>query len=154
MKRNISLWLGVLAFALLPALAQQAPAGPKGKIHGHVTNPTGAAVTGGTVSLSNDGGHTSVYTFPVDANGDYKGEAPPGTYTVVFRQPDTPPDKMVDSIDDVKIVASEDTLQDDRHVPQGVHRQADPGPEEAARRFEEAQLRSHEGQRGHQGPQR
>jgi tetratricopeptide (TPR) repeat protein len=113
MKRNLSLWLGVLMFALLPALGQQAPAGPKGKIHGHVTNPTGVAVTGGTVSLSNDGGHTSVYTFPVDASGDYKGEAPPGTYTIVFRQPDTPPDKMVDSIDGVKIVASEDTLQDD-----------------------------------------
>lgn len=112
MKRNLSLWLGVLAFALLPALAQQAPTGLKGKIHGHVTNPTGVAVASGTVSLSNDGGHTSVYTFPVDANGDYKGEAAPGTYTVVFRQLDTPPDKMVDSIDGVKIVVNEDVDQD------------------------------------------
>ena len=45
MKRNLSLWLGVLAFALLPALAQQAHTGPMGKIHGHVTNPTGAPQT-------------------------------------------------------------------------------------------------------------
>lgn len=112
MKRNLSLWLGVLAFALLPAFAQQAPTGLKGKIHGHVTNPTGVSVTSGTVSLSSDGGHSSVYTFPVDANGDYKGEAAPGTYTIVFRQLDTPPDKMVDSIDGVKVALSEDTLQD------------------------------------------
>jgi tetratricopeptide (TPR) repeat protein len=110
MKRTISLWLGLLAFALLPALAQT-PA-PTGKIHGHVTNPTGASQTVGTVSLSNDGGRTSKYTFPVSSNGDYAGEAAPGTYSVVFRQPDTPPDKMVDSFDGIKIVAGQEVLQD------------------------------------------
>ena len=59
MKRTISLWLGLLAFALVPALAQQpaptaptTPAVPTGKVHGHVTNPTGASQTGGTVTLS------------------------------------------------------------------------------------------------------
>jgi tetratricopeptide (TPR) repeat protein len=109
MKRNLSLWLGLLAFALAPALAQA----PTGKIHGHVTNPTGAATNSGSISLSTDGGHTSKFTFPVDANGDYKGEAPPGTYTVVYRMPDTPPDKMIDSIDNVKIVAGQDVAQDD-----------------------------------------
>jgi tetratricopeptide (TPR) repeat protein len=108
MKRTISLWLGLLAFALMPALAQA----PTGKIHGHVTNPTGASTTSGSVSLSTDGGHNAKFTFPVDANGDYKGEAPPGTYTVVFRQPDTPADKMIDSIDNVKVVAGQDVLQD------------------------------------------
>ena len=45
-------------------------------------------------------------------NGDYKGEAAPGTYTVLFRQVDTPPDKMVDSIDGVKICGQEDVDQD------------------------------------------
>jgi len=121
MKRTISLWLGLLAFALLPTLAQTpaattaggAPKGPTGKIHGHVINPTGASQTNGTVSLSTDGGHTSKYTFPVSSAGEYAGDATPGTYTLIFRQPDTPSDKMIDSIDGVKIVAGQDLLQDD-----------------------------------------
>jgi tetratricopeptide (TPR) repeat protein len=64
------------------------------------------------VSLSNDGGHSNKFTFPVTPNGDYEGEANPGTYTVVYRQADTPPDKFVDSIDNIKIVVGEDVLQD------------------------------------------
>jgi tetratricopeptide (TPR) repeat protein len=108
MKRNLSLWLAVLAFAALPAFAQEAT----GKIHGHVTNPTGAATTVGSVSLSTDGGHTSKYTFQVDSMGDYHGEATPGTYMVIYRAPDTPPDKMVDSFENIKVVAGQDTLQD------------------------------------------
>jgi tetratricopeptide (TPR) repeat protein len=111
MKRTIPLWLGLLAFSLLPALAQS-PTAPTGKIHGHVTNPVGTSTTNGTVSLSNDDGHTDKYAFPVDANGDYKGEANPGTYMVVYRAPDTPKDKMVDSFPNVKIVAGQDIVQD------------------------------------------
>jgi tetratricopeptide (TPR) repeat protein len=126
MKRTISLstgmlGIGMLAFALLPALAQTpaptpaqtpAPTGPTGKIHGHVTNPTGATQGTGSVSLSTDGGRTSKFTFQLTATGDYTGDVAPGTYTVVFRQPDTPPDKMVDSFDNVKVVAGQDTPQD------------------------------------------
>jgi tetratricopeptide (TPR) repeat protein len=112
MKRNFSLWLGLLAFAALPAMAQMPSLSTNGKIHGHVTNPTGAPQTSGTVSLSVDGGKTNKYTFTVDANGDYKGDAPPGTYMVIFRQPDTPPDKMVDSFQEVKVVTGQDTTQD------------------------------------------
>ena len=52
MNRKISLLLGVLAFALVPLVAQQPPAVPTGKVHGHVTNPTGAPQNGGTVSLT------------------------------------------------------------------------------------------------------
>jgi tetratricopeptide (TPR) repeat protein len=101
----------------MPALAQTpaqtpAPAGTTGKIHGHVTNPTGAPQAVGSVSLSADGGRTSKYTFPVSASGEYTGDAAPGTYSVVFRQPDTPPDKMVDSFDNIKIVAGQDVVQD------------------------------------------
>jgi tetratricopeptide (TPR) repeat protein len=114
MKRNLSLWLGLLAFALLPAFAQTPTnTQPMGKIHGHVTNPTGAPQTSGTISLSNDGGHTSKYTFPLSAAGDYAGEATPGAYSLIFRQTDTPVDKMVDMIDGVKIVAGQDVVQDD-----------------------------------------
>lgn len=138
MKRTISLWLGLLAFAAVPVLAQAPPAGPTGKIHGHVINPTGAPQTSGTVSLSNDGGRTNKYTFNVDATGAYSGEAAPGTYTLIFRQKDTPPDKMVDSIENVKIDAGQDIDVDD-----DMSRQAfiDKLPEEQKKQLED--IRKH-----------
>ena len=116
MKRAFSLWLGLAAAALLtvvlaPAQAPQAPAGNTGKIHGRVINPTGQPQGGGTVSLSTDGGVTLKYTFPVDQSGNYTGEAPQGTYMVVYRAADTPAGKMVDSIRGIKIVAGEDIAQ-------------------------------------------
>ncbi len=140
MKRTISLWLGLLAFAAVPVLAQAPPAaaGPTGKIHGHVINPTGAPQSGGTISLSTDNGRTSKYTFNVDQTGAYSGEAAPGTYTVVFRQKDTPPDKMVDSIENVKIEPGQDINVDD-----DMSRQAfvDKLPEEQKKQLEE--IRKH-----------
>jgi hypothetical protein len=96
MKRTISLWLGLLAFALVPVLAQTpaAPAikGPTGSIHGTITGPEGAPRTSGSVSLSTDDGHTNKFTFQVSSSGDYEGTAAPGTYKVVYRAADTPPD--------------------------------------------------------------
>jgi tetratricopeptide (TPR) repeat protein len=114
MKRTISLWLGLLAFALVPVFAQTptAPSKPMGKIHGHITGPEGAPRTSGSVSLSSDEGRTNKFTFPVSSTGDYDGEATPGTYTVVYRAADTPPDKFIDSFDNIKIVAGQDVLQD------------------------------------------
>ena len=38
MKRTISLWLGLLAFALLPALAQEPSTATNGKIHNEMLN--------------------------------------------------------------------------------------------------------------------
>ena len=111
MKRNLSLWLGVLAFALLPVFSQT-PAGPTGKIHGRVINPTGEPQGSGSVSLSTDGGATLKYTFPVGADGSYAGEAAPGTYSVVYRAADTPEGKMVDMIRGVHVVADQDVLAD------------------------------------------
>jgi tetratricopeptide (TPR) repeat protein len=119
MKRTLSLCLGLLAFAALPALAQA----PTGKIHGHVTNPTGASQTGGTVTLvettrlaSGPGMHDAQTAekgvFPVDGNGDYSGEAPAGTYNVVYRTADMGKDKSADQFAGIKIVAGQDTLQD------------------------------------------
>lgn len=110
MKRNFSLWLGVVALLFAPVLVQgqAAQAVQMGKIHGTVTNPVGTVEPAGTVSLSSDGGHTNKYTFQLDANGFYKGEAAPGTYTAIFREPNTPQDKMIDSFDNVKIVAGQD----------------------------------------------
>jgi tetratricopeptide (TPR) repeat protein len=111
MKRTLSLWLGLLAFAVMPVIAQ-APAGPTGKVHGHVTNPTGEPQGSGTVSLSTDGGTTLKFTFPVSADGNYAGEATPGTYSAVYRAPDTPAGKMVDMIRGIKVVAGEDVAAD------------------------------------------
>jgi hypothetical protein len=115
MKHKLSLFkslpvvAGLLAFALSPALMQ---AQNLGKIHGHVTNPTGQPQDKGTVSLSFDGGATLKYSFPVDANGDYTGQATPGTYEVVYRAPDTPAGKIVDSVKNIKITAENDVAAD------------------------------------------
>jgi tetratricopeptide (TPR) repeat protein len=117
MKRTLLFWLsmtavaGMLAFAVPSAQAQAAE--KTGKIHGHVINPTGQPQGGGTVSLSTDGGHTLLFTFPVDATGAFSGDAKPGTYTLVYRAADTPEGKMVDSIRAIKIVADVDLAQDD-----------------------------------------
>jgi tetratricopeptide (TPR) repeat protein len=117
MNRILSRWLGLaaaglLALALAPGHAQQAPAANTGKIHGRVINPTGQPQGGGTVSLSTDGGVTLKFTFPVDESGNYTGDAPAGTYMVVYRAADTPAGKMVDSIRGVKLVAGQDIAQD------------------------------------------
>lgn len=113
MKRTLSLWLGVLALAASPVLAaaQAAPAPTTGKIHGHVIGPEGNPRTNGTVSLASGPGADKA-SFPVDTQGAYSGEAPAGTYTVLYRDPTTPKDKRVDQIDNVKVIAGQDTLQD------------------------------------------
>ena len=122
MKRTISLWLGLLAFAFLPVLAQApAPSKGNGKIHGHITNPTGAPQKGGAVMALKvgvaigpgmspkitDGG-----TFPVDDNGDYSGEIPPGNYDITYRAPNTPTGMVTDKFEAVKVFAGQDLLQD------------------------------------------
>jgi len=122
MKRTISLWLGLLAFALLPALAQTpAPNKANGKIHGHVTNPTGAPQANGTVTALRVGVAlgpgmspklTEGGTFPVDANGDYSGEVAPGNYDVTYRAPGTPDNMVTDKFEGIKIFAGQDTTQD------------------------------------------
>jgi tetratricopeptide (TPR) repeat protein len=112
--RKTKIWLAFLVAALLlPATARVHAQAAPGKIHGHVQDPTGLPLKGGSVILSTDGGKTAKYTFTTDDNGDYKGDGiAPGTYTVAFRNPDTPPDKVVDEFNEVKITAGGDTLQD------------------------------------------
>lgn len=117
MKRTLLVWLGLVALAFMPAVAQQNAAQnaaqPMGKIHGQVLNPTGQPQTTGTIGLSTDGGATFKYEFNVGADGTFKGEAAPGTYSMIYRQPDTPKGQMVDEIKNVKIVAGEDLEQND-----------------------------------------
>jgi tetratricopeptide (TPR) repeat protein len=120
MKRSLKFWLslpalaGLLAFALSPALAQ-APAAAQsmGKIHGQVINPTGQPQGGGTIGLSTDGGQTFKVELPVRPDGNFSGEAPAGTYVIIYRAADTPKGQMVDEIKNVKIVAGQDTEQND-----------------------------------------
>jgi hypothetical protein len=107
--------VGLLALTFLPALAQApaaAPAGPTGKVHGHVTNPTGEPQASGTVSLSTDGGATLKFTFPVGPDGNYTGDAAPGTYSAIYRAADTPVGKMVDMLRGVKVVEGTDVVAD------------------------------------------
>jgi len=121
MKRNISLLLGVLAIALVPALAQQATV-PTGKIHGHVTNPTGAPQQGGGVTLvlivrdaSGPGLQPTVAeqgTFPLDANGDYSATVPAGKYNVIYRTPEMAKDKEADRLSGVIVAANQDATAD------------------------------------------
>ena len=118
MKRTISLWIGLLALAAMPVFAQTqtqtpAPANvqPTGKIHGVITNPTGAPQSGGTVTLNQ--GSKEVASFPVDTNGTYTGSAPPGTYTLIYRTPGMEKDKDADKIENIKIVVGQDTAADD-----------------------------------------
>lgn len=107
--KSLPIVAGLLAFAFMPALMQAAATG---KIHGHVTNPTGEAQGKGTVSLTQDGGLTLLFTFNVDPNGDYSGEAPVETYDVVYRAPETAPKLIVDSVKGVKITAGGDVAVD------------------------------------------
>ena len=114
MKRTLTLWLGALALAATPVLAtaQAAPAAANtGKIHGHVIGPEGNPRTNGTVSLAT-GPEADKASFPVDATGAFSGEAPAGTYTLLYRDPTTPKDKRVDQIDNIKIVVGQDIQQD------------------------------------------
>ncbi len=122
MKRTISIWLGLIAMALLPALAQTPAAAPTGKIHGHITNPTGAPQGGGNVTLLLNGRPASgpgltVQTdnkgvLTVDASGDYKGDVVPGVYSLIYRTAGMEQDKQADKQDNVKVIAGQDTVAD------------------------------------------
>ena len=103
----------ITAAALLSVAMAVAQAPPTGKIHGHVTDPTGVPKTAGTASLSTDGGHTMKYTFPINGSGDFAGDGiAPGTYSLILRLPDTAEGKFVDLIENVKVVANDDVHQD------------------------------------------
>ncbi|MBT9332499.1 carboxypeptidase regulatory-like domain-containing protein [Paracidobacterium acidisoli] len=106
---RLAIALAALLSAALPMTAQEQTA----KIHGHVQDPTGVPLANGTVSLSQDGGKTAKYSFKTDANGNYTGDGvAAGTYAVIYRNPDTPQDKVVDEFPDVKVAAGADVQQD------------------------------------------
>ena len=79
--------VATISIAQPVALHAQAPA--PATIHGHVNNAAGQIITKGDIKLSTD--KTSPadkrkydYSFPLDANGDYKGaDIKPGDYVIV-----------------------------------------------------------------------
>ena len=120
MKR-IGWKISTLAAALLVTLvmakptllkAQATPPAGTASIHGHVLNPAGFPLTKGEVRLSTD--RTSeakdrkyLYTFPIDANGDYKGSGIVAGNYIVFVFQD---DKSLDFNENVPIAKEEDKL--------------------------------------------
>ncbi len=120
MKANhVPFHCALVACALLastPAMQAQATAAAAdqtGKIHGHVTDPTGVPRGNGTVVLSTDGGKTIRYSFPVNASGDYTGSGiAPGTYQDLLTFPDTAPGKYVDELKEIKIEPGQDVSAD------------------------------------------
>ena len=121
MKRTLLLWLGLVALAVVPVLAQAPPTQPMGHIHGQVINPTGAPQTSGNVTAqlttrAASGPGLKAETenegvFAVNSSGEFSGDLPPGSYSLIFRQPDTPPDKQVDKIENVLVTAGKTTEQ-------------------------------------------
>jgi tetratricopeptide (TPR) repeat protein len=107
--RKTKIWLASLLAALLvtvaaPALLAQNTA----KVHGHVNDPLGSALTGVQVKLSTDG-QTAKYAFTTDDNGDYKGSGiAPGTYYFTLYNKQNQP---VDQVRDVLIAAGADKEQ-------------------------------------------
>jgi tetratricopeptide (TPR) repeat protein len=63
--------------------------------------------------MSLNQGTKEVVTFDVDANGDFTGSAPPGTYTLIYRTPGMPKDKVADKFENIKITVGQDTVADD-----------------------------------------
>jgi len=114
MRTNV--WPRLTVAVLFGAALTLAGQTNMGKIHGHVSDPAGTPQPG-TISLY-PGALTSAsedakYTFPVDANGDFKGDVAVGTYTLVFRAPNTPKDKVADQIDNIKVTVGADTEAND-----------------------------------------
>ncbi len=154
--RKTKLWMALALAAFVSALLTPAFAQEQtGKVHGHIQDPAGVAITDGVVTLSTDGGKTAKYTFNSDASGEYKGDGiAPGTYTLSLRRPDTPADKVLDQFPEVKIAAGADTRAGLRPDPSGLRIEAHPRAEKNARRLEGEERLGPEGKLGHQESER
>jgi tetratricopeptide (TPR) repeat protein len=107
-----------LAAALFVILAMTHPARSTAQatgtasIHGHVINPAGVALNKGEVRLTTDRSADAKdrkypYKFPIDPNGDYKGEGiAPGNYLVLVFQDD----KSLDYTDGVAFANGDDKV--------------------------------------------
>ena len=83
-----------------------------GSIHGHVQNAIGQPVNRGDVKLTTDKAGDAktrkyAYTFPLDANGDFKGTGiTPGNYLAIVFQDD----KSLDFIESLDVKADTDAV--------------------------------------------
>lgn len=117
MRRIVWLWIGMAALAARPVVAQ-APL-PMGHLYGQVINPTGAPQTSGYVAampvtreVSNREGFAQTENegvFQINQNGEFSGDLQAGTYKLIFRLPNTPPDKEQDEIENVVITPGNTT---------------------------------------------
>jgi tetratricopeptide (TPR) repeat protein len=108
---------GVAAASFLGLVTLAQPArllAQTASIHGHVQNPAGMPLTTGEVRLSTDKNPSLAtakfeYTFPIDANGDYKGTGiKPGSYIAgVFQQ-----GKSLDFMPQMSLAAGDDKAVD------------------------------------------
>ncbi len=104
----VALCLLVIGF-MVPGFAK---AQATGSIHGHVQNAIGQPVPKGDVKLTTDKtGDAKTrkfpYSFPLDANGDFKGTGiAPGSYLAVVFQDD----KSLDFIDSLEVKTDVDTI--------------------------------------------
>lgn len=116
MRRYAPKWSSGITACLLMIFTMTQPskslaqAAPTAAIHGHANNAAGQPVTKGEVRLTTDRSSDAKsrkyqYTFPLDANGDYKGSGvAPGNYVaIVFVD-----DKSLDFIDPVDVKAGDD----------------------------------------------
>src|ERR1700761_1471937 len=136
MRTKLNLFIAALVLVLIPAMAS---AQDTAKIHGHAQDPANAPIANGKVVLTKDG-KTALYTFPTDANGDYKGDGikPDEYYVTLFATPG----KAVDRTDNpVNFTAGQDTLQDfDLSRPEYVKKL----PPEQQKALEEAKKKNAE----------
>jgi tetratricopeptide (TPR) repeat protein len=107
--RKTKLWLASLLSALLIlAAAPSLLAQGTGKVHGHVQDPLGVAITNVPVKLSQSG--QVKYTFTTDANGDYTGDnVTAGTYDFTLYNAKN---QTVDQFTNVKVTAGANVQQD------------------------------------------
>jgi tetratricopeptide (TPR) repeat protein len=116
MKR-IGLKVSILAVSLLAIFAMARPTSllaqaTGASIHGHVNNAIGQPVAKGDVKLTTDRSSEPKdrkypYSFPLDANGDYKGSGiAAGNYVVIVFQDD----KSLDFNDSVVFANGDDKL--------------------------------------------
>ena len=112
MLKTKTFYAALLAAAVLVSggLRAHAQEVTTASVHGHANDPAGVNVANGAVKLATSVNSTPSdtkfqYTFPLDANGDFKGTGiAPGTYTLVLFQQD----KSVDFTRDIKFVAGAD----------------------------------------------
>ena len=126
-KRSIhgSLMAGLLMLGAMLQPARLLAQAPAATIHGHVNNAAGQPVTKGDVKLTTDRtgdvkSRKFQYSFPIDANGDYKGTGiAPGNYVALVVQED----KSLDFMDNQDLKAGDDkTLNFDMSRPEYVEK--------------------------------